>query len=428
MKRFMNKKTALIFASSLLMFSLSSCAPNPLFTNFFDGGGTSGGGIETGDRYSFSITEQVSFSSYYNTGNYGSCYMSYDETNVKDSTDTTSNTTTFEYYRALRNNSGIITLMQTASYEFTALTPNSGSFYTITPIINIKQISITYDTDSDMGTIKPYVTYGEHNYTDNKIEFDFSETEKKVELKNFTGKLNFFKINAGSCVLNIKKIDIIRLNSSTGSSDYSLINANAHEGKKRTAPHFYSGTLVDGVTTVEAYVDYEHNVKKSYTYYSTEYAIANYDIREAATLTDPIDVANYYSIFGVAPANYGPNLSSMRTYFGTNARQSTFYNRTGGYATAIPNVNASSGYYELDIALDSGYQTNRGPGRIVAWRYGINNASYGNGSQIVCHFTDDHYATFQEYNNLGQFLPRFNAEQRTACAVWSLAQTIEVTY
>ena len=31
---------------------------------------------------------------------------------------------------------------------------------------------------------------------------------------------------------------------------------------------------------------------------------------------------------------------------------------------------------------------------------------------------DDHYATFQEYGNLGEFLPRFNAERKVLNVVW----------
>ena len=68
----------------------------------------------------------------------------------------------------------------------------------------------------------------------------------------------------------------------------------------------------------------------------------------------------------------------------------------------------------------------RGVGRVVAWIYGINNSAYGNGSYAVCDFTDDHYATFQEFNNLGEFLPKFDAEQKITGKKWSAPNTAYV--
>ena len=169
---------------------------------------------------------------------------------------------------------------------------------------------------------------------------------------------------------------------------------------------------------------------KTYTYYTLEYVQNNPSVADDAAMVDPVDVANYYSIFGVAPANYalkGNNtaINAVKSAFGTSkARIVQYFSRTDGYATAIPNVNAGSGYVELDLDIDGNYSTSsRGVGRIVGWTYGINNSAYGNGSYIVCTFTDDHYATFQEFNNLGEFLPKFDAEQKITGKKWSAPNT-----
>ena len=90
-----------------------------------------------------------------------------------------------------------------------------------------------------------------------------------------------------------------------------------------------------------------------------------------------------------------------------------------GYARSLPDVNDYT-YYELDIAIDSSYTTsNRSIGRIVGWENGFNNSSNRNGNYRVCHFTDDNYATFQEFNNLGQFLSKFDAQYKTSSKKWS---------
>ena len=171
---------------------------------------------------------------------------------------------------------------------------------------------------------------------------------------------------------------------------------------------------------------------KTYTYYTLDYVESHPSVASDAAMTNPVDVANYYSIFGTIPANYGGSgsgmnsISSVQNVFGSDARQVSYYSKTDGYATAVPNINASSGYYEFDIDLDGSYYPGsggRGVGRVVAWKNGINNSAYGNGSYRVCHFTDDHYATFQEFNNLGQFLSKFDAEQRCTGKKWSAPNT-----
>jgi hypothetical protein len=200
----------------------------------------------------------------------------------------------------------------------------------------------------------------------------------------------------------------------------SYTPVDAYTNCYRVNPNKYTGTLVDGSTsvTVPISVSYSGNKytvleNKTYTYYTTDYVENHTSVADAAAMVSAVDVANYYSIFGEIPANYATDsVTTIKSLFGSNARKASYYSRTDGYATAIPNVNASSGYYELDIDVNGSYSTSsRGVGRVVAWIYGINNSLYGSGNYIVCHFTDDHYATFQEFNNLGAFLPKFDAER-----------------
>ena len=66
-------------------------------------------------------------------------------------------------------------------------------------------------------------------------------------------------------------------------------------------------------------------------------------------------------------------------------------------------------YHELDLDIDGSYsKDNRGSGRLVVWYYGFTSEGY-DGSPVSV-FTNDHYATFQEYMNDGTFGTKFNAE------------------
>ena len=50
-------------------------------------------------------------------------------------------------------------------------------------------------------------------------------------------------------------------------------------------------------------------------------------------------------------------------------------------------------------------------GRVVIWEYGFSCYTDGTSIAPVCVYTDDHYATFQEYNCMGGFAHRFNGER-----------------
>ncbi len=66
---------------------------------------------------------------------------------------------------------------------------------------------------------------------------------------------------------------------------------------------------------------------------------------------------------------------------------------------------------QADIDVNGAYTlSNRQVGRVVAREYGF--SCYNDGP--VCVYTDDHYATFQEYNCMGGFAHRFNSERSVA--------------
>ena len=351
----------------------------------------------------------------YSTGNYGTKYVNgYD----------------FTYYRTTTY-SGYVANLLPATCDYGD--PMGGSIANLDPIQGIDTITIKYSNTSKSGATAAKLSYGESNTLDGSFTIPYSTSENTVTF-NISGGANFIKIEAGNTKLALKEFSVHYTNE--GSSYYSPISA--YTNNYRVNPNKYTGTLVAGSTsvTVPISVSYSGNKytvlqSKTYTYYTLDYVESHSSVINDAAMTDPVDVANYYSIFGEIPANYGGSgsgmnsVSDVKSVFGNSlARQVSYYNRTDGYATAVPNINASQGYYEFDIDLDGSYSTSsRGVGRVVAWRYGINNSAYGNGSYRVCHFTDDHYATFQEFNNLGEFLPKFDAERQITGKKWSAPNT-----
>lgn len=71
----------------------------------------------------------------------------------------------------------------------------------------------------------------------------------------------------------------------------------------------------------------------------------------------------------------------------------------------------------LRIDVNGAYSlNNRQVGRVVVWEYGF--SCYGNNNP-VCIYTDDHYATFQEYDCMGGFAHRFNSERSVVNKVYT---------
>lgn len=352
----------------------------------------------------------------YSTGNYGT---------------KSSNGYEFIYYRTTDFNGGVANLLP-AICDYGD--PMGGSIANVNPFSGVDSITIKYSNTSKSGATAGKLSYGDSNTLDGSFAIPYSTSENTVTF-DIAGGANFIKIESGSTQLALKEFTVHYTNS--GSSSYTPISA--YTNNYRINPNKYTGTLVAGSSsvTVPVSVSYSGNrytvlQSKTYTYYTLDYVESHPSVASAAVMTDPVDVANYYSIFGEIPANYGGSgsgmnsVSDVQSVFGSDARQVSYYNRTNGYATAVPNINASQGYYEFDIALDSSYYPSgggRGVGRVVAWIKGINNSAYGNGNYRVCHFTDDHYATFQEFNNLGQFLSKFDAQQHITGKKWSCPNT-----
>ena len=330
----------------------------------------------------------------------------------------------FEYYRAVQASGYIcklIPLEQQPGCEETL----GGALYNVDPIKDIDHITFTYKT-SGSGTRNAKLYCGENTYDDCEYAITSSTTNKETTIDLSSKQVNYFKFDSGDITLFLQSITVYYsgLNTTHGSNfTYKTTGTNEY----RIAPTTYSGTLVDGVSYVDVPVEFDvtHSTvlsTKRYTYYSYEYVSEHPEVKDDAAMTAPVDVCNYFQAFGVSPANYGgtfgyigdkyiPTKAEVNELFGDDARCISKYDRTNGYATAVPYYGSSIIYYELDIDTNGLYTTsNRQVGRIVAWATGFTGVDYGNGSQCVCTYTDDHYATFKEFNNFGGFLSRFKAE------------------
>ena len=355
----------------------------------------------------------------YSTGNYGSKNVgSY----------------SFEHYRANQPSSSttdFIVLLPYVNHFNDGSIP--GSLYNTSSIRGIESIAITYRTASAIGQ-KPVISYGPNIATVNETELALSTTNITSTL-NLTNT-NFFKVETSENIMYIVDIDVNYSNS--GSSDtYTYLGSGL--GAYRINPVTSTGSLYEGKSvTVPTGIArngsyYTITSSKTYTYYSFSYVQSNPSLAALSAYTDPLDVAAFYTAFGTSPANYvaKADYSSAYYVFRDDARCVSVYSRTDGYATAVPYQVGQSGvpqYYELDIAFDSSYSgSNRGVGRVVAWQYGFDDTKGATNydDSPVCVYTDDHYATFQEYLNAGAYGTRFNAEMSRTDYVWGTATTLQ---
>ncbi len=341
--------------------------------------------------------DSIYISSSYSTGNYG----------VDGD---------FEYYRAINKSvyNSFVKLLPFTNTEYVESLP--GALYNINPISDIKSIELTYYT-SDSGD-KPYISFGENNYDDGTIEFNFSSslTTQTFDLSSYD--VNYFKICSGDSTLFLNKIEITYSGNTTPHGNSFIIKKDTCY---RINPTIYEGTLVPGETSVTVPIDisFDENTKKyavleekTYTYYTYDYVSNHTECINDAAMITPVDVSNYYTIFGEWPANYALKKTYVSDVFGNMSRQVSEYTKTDGYSTAVPYRNQPGGYkplyYEFDIAVnDSYYSSTRGVARVIGWKYGF--TCYD--TYPVCIYTDDHYATFLEFNNYGGFATRFNAER-----------------
>lgn len=350
----------------------------------------------------------------YNTGNYGT-------------------SGDFEYYRAVKETGYLCKLIP--------LTPQpgceptlDGALYNINPIKDIDHITFTYKTSSSSGVSSPKLFYGENSYDSGSVSINYSTSIKETTIDFSSYDVNYIKFTCGDSTLYLEDIAIYYSGESTPHG-YNFVNKTTGVDEYRIAPVTYSGALVDGESYVDVPVafDVTHSTVtayKRYTYYSYEYVNEHQEYISDATITSPVDVCNYFEAFGCAPANFGakstfslrdgkyiPTVNEVNALFGSDARTISKYSKTTGYATSVPFYGSTPTYYELDIDTNGKYKTSdRQSGRIVAWATGFTGSDYGNGSQCVCVYTDDHYATFKEYNNFGGFMSRFNVERRIAGA------------
>ncbi|MBP5090934.1 MAG: hypothetical protein J6328_00010 [Bacilli bacterium] len=126
------------------------------------------------------------------------------------------------------------------------------------------------------------------------------------------------------------------------------------------------------------------------------------------------DVALYYLGYDELPANYvymdntddaAKSRAKREAFeaFGSKARLYTNdYTSRSGYMASIPTPNEYR-YFEADIGIDSSYARsanwNRGSGRLLIIYKGL--GAYGIMPTIF--FTDDHYSSFSECYNYGDF-------------------------
>ncbi len=342
----------------------------------------------------------------YSTGNYGA--YTYDDID-------------FEYYRAYReSDDSLMNLMPLTTVIGYETLP--GCLYNVEPIYGIDSIEITYQSSSD-----GYLYTGDDRV--NGMTQQTIPASAAGQTLSFTvDDDNFFTITCGDSDLQIISLTISYSNEVVA---YDSEQLQSGTSSYRFNPVVYTGELVDGVSTVTVptlveLVGGQYTVidSKEYTYYSYDYVAASPEYADAAAMTDPMDVINYYQAFGQFPANYvaknfndgatPTDFDTVSGVFDDDTRYVSRYSGIYGYALYVPYSTHNSDtpyYYEFDIALEASYWENgtRGVGRVVAWEDGWDGDSYNNAP--VCVYTDDHYATFQEYLNTGCFGPRFDAER-----------------
>ena len=333
-----------------------------------------------------------------------------------------------EYYRAYRPKSETGYLMQLlpfAGYENDG--SEGGAFYNTEPLYGIRSIEITYKcegesavytADDRVGMSKRYTLEKASSYTTVTLYVDTD---------------NFFRVETESKALFIKSFTANYTNQSVSCS---TDKNDSGVGDIRLNPTAFEGKLVAGESSVAVPVKVEYAAgryevieTKTYTYYTLDYVEANPSVKSKAAMLTPQDVAAYYAAFEEFPANYaakncdGNSWSEVSSVFGEDTRYVSEYSRTDGYAQYVPYISSGLVYYEFDIDLDGSYgKSSRGVGRVVSWANGWDADGYDTAPVSV--YTDDHYATFQEYLNTGEFGTRFDAERNLTFFEWTAPETI----
>lgn len=356
--------------------------------------------------------------SQYDSGNYG---------------DYTSGGITFEYYRAYKAQSDTVTslLPYVASANDGTL---PGALYNVSPIYGIQSVSITYKSNAAA------FLYTSDDRVANATAYTLPKASSFTELTFDVDTDNFFKLVTGGAQLDVKSLSFSYTNATVS---YNTQKGLSGDNAFRLNAVTYNGTLVAGQSSVSVPVKVEYDggryaitQTKTYTYYTVEYVEAHPEIKDKAALITPEDVAAYYAAFKKFPANYAaktnnlesilPSFSYLKTIFGGDTRYVSKYSRTTGYAQYVPYNSSNTVYYEFDIALSPDYgANNRGVGRVVSWEAGWVSDDYN--AAPVSVYTDDHYATFQEYLNTGEFGTRFDAEMLATFMQWSAPDTVSAS-
>lgn len=363
----------------------------------------------------------------YSTGNFSNQYTSSEVSDISGFS--------FEHYRAARcsDGNGFITLLPFQANLEDGTIP--GALYNVTKISEITQIYLSFRNADETGAGFS-LSYSADNKTfqNEKAKAETTYTLIKANVQN----ASYFKILASDQAVSIASVTICYRGSSTSSTanDYRK----SGDGEYRINPTTKSANLVAGSsqaevpTSVQIHPDGSYTVlsKKTYVYYTFDYVLAHKGVAGEAALTDPLDVARYCVAFKTWPANYVLSSSTSKGFslFGKSVRCVSSYSRTDGYVNALPvDVSVDFGYCELDIDIGNTYITdsgsiNRGVGRVVVFMSkGLSDAGYD--SSPVAVYTDDHYATFQEYLNLGSYGERFNVQCSNRLPfVWGAATTL----
>jgi len=361
-------------------------------------------------------------STYYNVGSYAD--GNYDSSVAQGYS--------FEHYRAVNSGGNFIKLLPNISGVSVPGAP--GAFYNVDPIYDITKIVISYYTDLTSGTA-PTLKYGTTPLEMTTVPLELAKLGATKTI--MTEDTNYFLVETSEASLTIASIKIYYTDSDYGAN---FVYQPANEDLFRINPVVYTGTLTNGASVsvptkiTRSGGTYIVEEEKTYTYYTYDYVDDNPSLANVAAYTDPVDVAAFYTAFKTWPANYVEKSSNKynnaKALFGDKARVWQEFSRTNGYALSVPYQGDNEGkplYYELDIALDSSYSSSkRGVGRVVCWDYGFDTSkgAIDYDSSPVCVYTDDHYATFQEYLNTGEYGTRFNSEKNRTPYVWGAATTL----
>ncbi|MFA6620225.1 MAG: hypothetical protein WCS90_03735, partial [Bacilli bacterium] len=367
------------------------------------------------------LNSSLTLSGAYDTGNYGTV---------------SSGSTSFGFYRTFQD-SGTLVRLIAPSYSGSI----AGSFYNIDAIKQITKITLNYKTASPSDAdAKLYA--GDSSLLTNcqsiaatsgatSLSFDFSSSDNVA----------YFRIDGGASDLTLYSLTIVYLDGVGTHVVYGSSGASLY----RINPVVFSGSLISGVSSVSVPTSivpngstYSVSASKTYTYYTYAAVSANSSLADAAAYTEPADVAAYFIAFKHYPANFvtSSNYATAYSYFRRKTRCVSAYTRTDGYVTSVPyapNGTSIAAYYECDIDLTGSYaasssSASRGVGRLVVFSGGFSSSKGATAydSSYTAVFTDDHYATFQEYYNYGaMFSTRVDAEQFRTSYRWGCPSVLD---